>query len=157
GIEGLRTGPACKPWTVILDRLNEPIVLAPLAGGASTPELTAAVSEAGGFGFLAGGYLSPDQLGSPIGQVRALTHRPFGVNLFVPGDDAVDEEAVSAYLDRIAGEATARDAELGAARYDDDAYDAKLSVLESLRPEVASFTFGRPEEGEVESLQARGM
>jgi nitronate monooxygenase len=33
---------------LLLDRLAVPIVLAPLAGGPSTPELTAAVSEAGG-------------------------------------------------------------------------------------------------------------
>ena len=38
---------------LVLDRLAVPIVLAPLAGGPSTPELTAAVSNAGGFGFLA--------------------------------------------------------------------------------------------------------
>ena len=82
-------------------------MLAPLAGGASTPELTAAVSEAGGFGFLAGGYLSREELENRIGRVRALTDRPFGVNLFVPGDDAADEEALSAYLNRIAGEAAA--------------------------------------------------
>ena len=42
---------------LVLDRLAVPIVLAPLAGGPSTPELTAAVSNAGGFGFLAAGYL----------------------------------------------------------------------------------------------------
>ena len=33
-----------------------PVVQAPLAGGPSTPELTAAVARAGGFGFLAAGY-----------------------------------------------------------------------------------------------------
>ena len=40
----------------MLDRLDVPIVQAPLAGGASTPELAAAVSGAGGLGFLAAGY-----------------------------------------------------------------------------------------------------
>ncbi|WP_460339981.1 nitronate monooxygenase [Actinoallomurus acanthiterrae] len=40
---------------MILDELPVPIVLAPLAGGPSTPRLTAAVSEAGGLGFLAAG------------------------------------------------------------------------------------------------------
>jgi nitronate monooxygenase len=46
----------------ILGRLAVPIVLAPLAGGPSTPELTAAVSEAGGLGFLAAGYLAASTL-----------------------------------------------------------------------------------------------
>jgi nitronate monooxygenase len=48
---------------MILDRLSVPIVLAPLAGGSSTPELTAAVSNAGGLGFLAAGA-SAAQLGT---------------------------------------------------------------------------------------------
>ena len=42
---------------MLLDRLTVPIVLAPLAGGPSTPQLAAAVSNAGGLGFLASGYL----------------------------------------------------------------------------------------------------
>jgi nitronate monooxygenase len=44
---------------VILDQLSIPIVLAPLAGGPSTPQLAAAVSDTGGFGFLAAGYPGP--------------------------------------------------------------------------------------------------
>jgi NAD(P)H-dependent flavin oxidoreductase YrpB (nitropropane dioxygenase family) len=53
---------------VILDELEAPIVLAPMAGGPTTPELVAAVSEAGGIGFLAFGYLacSRAQGGVPI-------------------------------------------------------------------------------------------
>lgn len=43
---------------MILDDLPVPLVLAPMAGGPSTPELTAAVSNSGGPGFLASGYLS---------------------------------------------------------------------------------------------------
>src|SRR5690242_21833183 len=70
----------------VLDELRHPIVLAPLAGGASTPALTAAVSEAGGFGFLAGGYLTSEALEARIEEVRDRTPAPYGVNLFVPGD-----------------------------------------------------------------------
>jgi nitronate monooxygenase len=44
----------CNP--TVLDQLEVPIVQAPLAGGPSTPELAAAVSDAGGLGFLAAGY-----------------------------------------------------------------------------------------------------
>ncbi len=43
---------------MILDGCRVPIVLAPLAGGPSTPELAAAVNQAGGLGFLATGYLA---------------------------------------------------------------------------------------------------
>ena len=75
----------------MLDTLAVPIVLAPLAGGPSTPELAAAVADAGGLGFLAAGYLSADALGERIERTRALTQRPFGVNLFVPGPAAPPE------------------------------------------------------------------
>ena len=44
---------------MILDELSVPIVQAPLAGGPSTPALAAAVSNAGGFGFVAAGYRTP--------------------------------------------------------------------------------------------------
>jgi len=55
-----------------------------MAGGASTPRLAAAVSQAGGLGSLAGGLLSPDALRAAICEVRGLTDRPFAVNLFAP-------------------------------------------------------------------------
>ena len=47
---------------VELGELPIPIVQAPLAGGPSTPRLTAAVSGAGAFGFLAAGYKTPEAL-----------------------------------------------------------------------------------------------
>ena len=68
---------------LILDRLAVPIVLAPLAGGPATPELTAAVSGAGGFGFLAAGYLAASALAERLERTRTLTEVPSGVNLFL--------------------------------------------------------------------------
>ena len=62
---------------MILDQCPLPIVLAPLAGGPSTPELTAAVSQAGGFGFLAAGYLTAGALRDRLVVTRRLTARPF--------------------------------------------------------------------------------
>ncbi|MFE3288960.1 nitronate monooxygenase, partial [Streptomyces sp. NPDC059233] len=61
-----------------------PIVQAPMAGGGSCPALVGAVCEAGGLGYLAGGYKTADGMYHEIKQVRALTRRPFGVNLFMP-------------------------------------------------------------------------
>ena len=57
-----------------------PIVLAPM-GGAVGPELTAAVSNAGGLGLIPLWYLEPDVVRSNIRATSALTKRPFGVNL----------------------------------------------------------------------------
>jgi len=81
---------------VLLDECAVPVVLAPLAGGPSTPELCAAVSEAGGLGFLAAWYLPTAELAARVSRTRELTTRPFGVNLFVPGPTG-DTGAVEAY------------------------------------------------------------
>jgi nitronate monooxygenase len=115
-----------------------------MAGGPSTARLSAAVGEAGGFGFLAAGYQSPANLSAAIGELRSLTHAPFGVNLFVPGADAADPAAIDAYLGELAGEARRLGVELGRARFDDDGWQEKLALLESARPAVVSFTFGCP-------------
>ncbi len=138
---------------VVLDEMAHPIVLAPLAGGASTPELTAAVSEAGGLGFLASGYLTPEALEERIARVRELTDAPFGVNLFVPGDPQAETPGLGAYLDHVAQEASRFGAELGEARYDDDHYDEKLELIAESRPAVASFIFGCPEPDRIAALK----
>src|SRR6476620_7816616 len=97
----------------VLERLEVPLVLAPLAGGPSTPELAAAVCDGGGLGFVAGGYLTAAALEERIGALRELTRRPFGVNLFVPGPASPPET----YSEYTRG--------LGEPRFHDDDWDAK--------------------------------
>jgi nitronate monooxygenase len=140
---------------VILDELAVPIVLAPLAGGPTTPQLAAAVSNAGGLGFLAAGYLSAGQLGAKIKQARELTSAPLGVNVFVPGGPA-SPGAVADYAAAIAAEAHQAGVELGQARFDDDDWSAKLALLTAEPPAVTSFTFGCPDPAVVAALQATG-
>jgi NAD(P)H-dependent flavin oxidoreductase YrpB (nitropropane dioxygenase family) len=129
---------------LLLDRLAVPIVLAPLAGGPSTPELTAAVSNAGGFGFLAAGYLGASALAERLERTRTLTGAPIGVNLFIPGTSA-PPQAVDAYAARLADDARQAGVELGAARFDDDDWAAKLELLMATPVAVVSFVFGCPE------------
>ena len=64
--------------------LAPPVVGAPMAGGPTTPTLAAAVSEAGGLGFLAAGYKTAEAVRAEIAAVRSTTARPFGINLFYP-------------------------------------------------------------------------
>jgi len=104
-------------------------VLAPLAGGPSTPELAAAVSNAGGLGFLAAGYLTRDVLSEQLARTRELTHEPLGVNVFVLEEVAVDEEAIAAYAHALEPEARARGVRLGVPRFDDDWLPEKLEVM----------------------------
>lgn len=140
---------------MILDELAVPIVLAPLAGGPATPELAAAVSNAGGLGFLAAGYLTDAALADQIARARALTSAPLGVNLFVPGNPA-PPGAVTDYAAMLAIAASEAGAELGEARFDDDAWAAKLDRLAADPLAVVSFTFGCPERSVIDAVQAAG-
>ena len=66
-----------------------PVVGAPLAGGPSTPELGAAITNAGGLGVMAAGLLTPGTVAENLDAARRLTSGPLGVNLFVPQPSAV--------------------------------------------------------------------
>jgi nitronate monooxygenase len=140
----------------MLDRLEIPIVQAPMAGGPSTPQLAAAVSEAGGLGFVAAGYRAPAALAEDVAATRALTPRPFGVNVFAPGGRPADPELVRRYAAGLEAEATRAGVELGRPVFDDDAYEAKLAHLVADPVAVVSFTFGCPAPGTVARLQESG-
>jgi nitronate monooxygenase len=127
-----------------LSSLRLPIVQAPMAGGPSTPALAAAVGEAGGLGFLAAGYKTPDAVAHDVAELRAATDAPFGVNLFSPVEDHAPPDAVAAYARTLAGDAERYGMSLGEPRFDDDAYDAKLDLVIRERVAVVSFTFGCP-------------
>jgi nitronate monooxygenase len=135
---------------VIIDELQTPIVLAPMAGGPSTPELTAAVSRAGGLGFLAAGYLTAAATAERIAATRALDGGPFGVNVFVPGT-ATPADRFARYLDELG-----RDHTLGEARFDPDDWAAKLDLLIAGPVPIVSFTFGCPSSAEIDRLHAAG-
>jgi nitronate monooxygenase len=140
---------------LLLDALRVPIVQAPLAGGASTPALTAAVVEAGAFGFVAAGYRKPEALRDDVAAVRAATDGPFGVNLFVPGA-AAEPSAYAAYVAALEEEARRVGVALGEPRFEDDAWEQKLGLLEADPVAVVSFTFGCPAADVVRRLRAAG-
>jgi nitronate monooxygenase len=142
---------------MIVHELRHPIVLAPLAGGPSTPALAAAVCEAGGLGFLAAGYLDAGAMRADIHALRERTAAPFGVNVFVPGSAEVDDEAVRLYVERLGARESGRyGVEPGEPRFDDDDWDAKLRVLAMEKVHVVSFTFGCPSPEAISSLAAVG-
>lgn len=135
---------------MILDELTVPIVLAPMAGGPSTPELTAAVADAGGFGQLAAGYLSAAATTERIAATRARTDAPFGVNLFVPGP-ATPPAEFAGYLAELG-----REFPVGEPTYDTDDWAAKLDLLVAAPVAVVTCTFGCPSAAEVDRLHAAG-
>jgi nitronate monooxygenase len=120
-----------------------PIIGAPMAGGPSNPELAAAVTNAGGLGFLAAGYRTPKMLEQEIADLRRMTSGPFGVNLFVPQDPTVDRGALDAYVDSLQPEAAAAGVD-AVAVWDDDSWSDKLDLLAEEAVPLVSFTFGCP-------------
>ena len=135
---------------MVLERLEYPIVQAPMGGGPSTPALAAAVAEAGGLGFLAAGYKTVDAVRADIEALRELTERPFGVNLFAPPSPAADD--VAPFAARLRVEAERYGAPLGEPRHDDDGWDDKLALIAELRVPVVSFTFGCPPRDVLDGL-----
>jgi nitronate monooxygenase len=128
-----------------------------MGGGPSTPELAIAVCEAGGLGFLAAGYKRARAVAEEIRAVRAATAAPVGVNLFVPTPAPADPASYEAYLCELALEAERQGAELGAPRFDDDEWEAKLALVCEERPAVVSFTFGCPPAEVFERLHRVGV
>jgi nitronate monooxygenase len=86
--------PLATPLTALLG-IRIPVIQAPI-GSFSCPALAAAVSEAGGLGTLALSWDSVSRCREKIAETRALTQRPFGVNLVLEWDQT---DRLSACLD----------------------------------------------------------
>lgn len=133
-----------------------PIIVAPMAGGPSTPALVTAAAAAGGLGFLAAGYKTPLVLQTEIDTVRESTGH-FGVNVFVPGDSPVDRSAVERYRDRLQPIAERYRVDLPAIRWDDDDHwQDKIDLLTADPVPWVSFAFGIPQRFVIKSLQHAG-
>jgi len=125
--------------------IEHPIVQAPMAGGPTTAALVAAVSNAGGLGSLGAAYLSPEKLREKVGEIRALTDRPFNVNLFVPAPFEADPrgiERVNELLAPYREELGIRSP--GTPSSFEESFDDQLAVVIEERVPVFSFTFGSP-------------
>src|ERR671910_300389 len=93
---------------------------------------------------------------SSFSSVVALTSRPFGGNMSVPGAPTRDPAGLRRYAEAVAGEAARYGVELGEPRHDDDGWKAKLELVRSERVPVVSFAFGCPDAAVVGSLREAG-
>jgi nitronate monooxygenase len=144
----------------LLQRLGieHPILLAPMAGAGGTPELAAAVSQAGGLGAWGGAYAKPDEIAATIRRMRTLTDRPFNINLFAGGyaaDHSIDPQPM---LDLV----TEAHVALGLPPpalppVPRDPFDDQLQAVLEERPPVFSFTFGVPSAAQLAALKARDI
>jgi nitronate monooxygenase len=129
-----------------------------MAGGPSTPELAAAVTDAGGLGTLAGAYLTPEQLREEGRHLRALTRGPFGANLFAGGYDAGVRGDVKPLLELLAEtHATLGLPPPSVAPVPPDPFPAQLEAVLELRPALFSFTFGIPDAATLDRVRRAGI
>jgi len=148
------------PDTRLLDLfgIELPIIQAPMAG-ATTPEMVAAVSNAGGLGSLPSAQYSAAALRDALALVRGATTRPINVNFFchtMPQDDPIGQMQwrarlapyyVEAGLDPAAPLPTSGRAP----------FDAEFcTIVESFHPEVVSFHFGLPEPALLDRVKNTG-
>ncbi len=137
--------------------ISYPIIQAPMAGGPTTPELVAAVSNAGGLGTLGAAYMTPKAIREAIEAIRGLTDRPFGVNLLVPPPADASPEAIAraqVLLDRYR-------VELGIPPSPDvntgmEPFGEQVEEVARARVPVFSFAFGIPDASALERLHASG-
>jgi len=135
-----------------------PIIQGPMSGGGSTPELAAAVSNAGGMGSLGLAYLTSDQIVEAIRKTRSLTSRPFAVNLFAGAwqrDNTVDPAPMLDMMAQV--HATLRLPAPQLPPIPPDPFAAQLDAVLQERPPVFSFTFGIPHADDMARLRALGI
>ncbi|OIR65720.1 FAD/NAD(P)-binding protein [Corynebacterium diphtheriae] len=140
--------------------LKRPLILAPMAGGPSAPELCVAVTNAGGLGNIAAGYLTPEKLISAIQQVEGEADGPYGINIFCPPPDrersSKDQDLWKRYRVLLEKD-TQILGELPEQPFTgDDFYREKIDIALSSQAQVVSFTFGYPDETLIHEFQEAG-
>ncbi len=142
--------------------ISYPIIQGPFGRGGSTALLTASVSNLGGLGSFGANELSPEEILKVAAEIRKLTDRPFGMNLWVStsdiGGDSLDQET----YDRVVALLAPYYHELGVpppprpsgtARHFDD----QVAALIEAAPAVFSFVFGVPSPKILRTCRGKGI
>lgn len=147
--------------SMVTQRLNikYPILQAGMAGGVTTPELVASVSNGGALGMLGAGYMSSDQMQDAIKKVKHLTDNPFGVNLFIPENPEVSEEEMikaDEWLQPFREELNL--SKLSVVKKPNTLFvEEQINILIEEKVNVCSFTFGLPSKEIVQKLKKENI
>lgn len=140
--------------------IDFPLIQAPMAG-VSTPELAAAVSNAGALGSLGLGASTVAQAETLIARTRALTPRPFGVNLFCHApavrDDAVEQNWIARWrplFEKFGAQPPETLAEIYKSFHQNG---EMLELLLAAAPAMVSFHFGLPDRAAIRQLHGKGI
>src|SRR5262245_7324464 len=142
--------------------IEHPIIQGPFGGGLSTQRLVAAVSNLGGLGSYGCYHLAPEAIGPLAAEIRALTAKPFALNLWVSDHDAGGHRIDQAEFDRIFEIFSPYFRELGVEkpampqRYYHRFEDQVEALIESAPP-AFSFVFGIPAPDILARCRKRGI
>ena len=141
--------------------IDYPIIQGPL-GGLSSQKLTAAVSNFGGLGSFGAHGLAPEAIQDVIAEIRALTSKPFAMNLWVSMEDegarTSDENGFNRSLAHLAGHLAA----LGETRptykpYSPKRFEDQARVLLDAKVSAFSFIYGIPPREILDECRAKGI
>ncbi|MCJ7841056.1 nitronate monooxygenase [Lederbergia sp. NSJ-179] len=137
--------------------IKYPIIQAGMAGGVTTPELVAAVSNAGALGTLGAGYMSPEQTQESIRKIKQLTDQPFGVNLFVPELPDISEDVIEKANEwlRPFREELNLSEKPEVQKPSASFFEKQIEIMMEEQVPICSFTFGIPPKETVQKLKKR--
>ncbi|MCP3032046.1 nitronate monooxygenase [Halobacillus sp. A1] len=131
-----------------------PIIQAGMAGGVTTPELAATVSNSGALGMIGAGYMTPEVLEEAVIQVKDRTDQSFGVNLFIPEIPAIMAEEVekaNTILKPFHEELDVEPTEVKLPTKENFEKQVELVLQHDIK--VCSFTFGVPSKELIHELK----
>ena len=144
-------------------QIQYPIIQAPMAGGITTSELVAEVSNAGGLGSIGAGYMTPVQIREQIIEIKQLTSNPFSINLFVPNEFFVIQDEIDSanqVLQPLRDELGIRDEDrMEIPQFEDelDTFHEQIKVVIEEKVPVCSFTFGIPSAEVIRELKQHNI
>jgi nitronate monooxygenase len=141
--------------------IEYPIIQGPL-GGLSTQRLTTTVSNFGGLGSFGAHGLSPSAIKDVISEIRALTPKPFAINLWVSMEDkgahTSGSEAFARSLAPLAGHIQALGGTLPAHQpYVPIKFEDQVRIVLDAKVPVFSFIFGIPPKEILDECRAQGI
>lgn len=137
----------------MLRRLKYPIIQAPMAGGFTSVELVASVSNAGGIGSFGAAFTSPEDLRKVIREIKAKTSAPFNINLFTnkPPEPPFETDRFCEHLKSFQQQHPFEIGKIVEAPYYQ--YPKQIEVLLEEKTPIFSFTLGVPDRHLVRELQ----
>lgn len=135
-------------------QIKAPIIASPMLG-VTTPAMVAAVSNAGGLGVLPCGFMTAEEIAQEVAKVRALTDKPFALNIRVEARQPEEPAKTQQVFDALE---PLRD-ELGAVHElaSVPSFEEQFEAIVQANVPVVSFSFGGPREEFAEKLESMGV